>query len=99
MGSYQGEIKLLGEQGHGLPVTIDLNEGRLSIGAPEAEIGSWELEEVRIRAESDGFHLIAEGDEVVIVTDDDAGFAIELGMRSAPPLLRRKMSARLREDA
>jgi hypothetical protein len=97
MSTFNGEVKLLDETGHGVPVVIDLTDGRLTIGTESAEIGSWSLDEVRIHAEEDGFHLRAEGDEVVVVTEDDAGFAIELGMRSAPPLLRRQMAARLRD--
>jgi hypothetical protein len=97
MSTFNGEVKLLDETGHGVPVTIDLTDGKLTIGTDSAEIGSWSLDEIRILAQEDGFHLRAEGDEVVVVTDDDAGFAIELGMRSAPPLLRRQMAARLRD--
>ena len=98
MSTYDGEIKLLGEEGHGAAVTIDLTEGHLRIGTPDLEIGSWDLDDVRIHAADDGFHLMTEGEEVVLNVTDDAGFAIDLGMRSAPPLLRRKMSARLRSE-
>jgi hypothetical protein len=61
-------------------------------------LGQWDLENVRINAELDGFHMRAEGEEVVLDITEDARFAVDIGLRSAPPLLRRKMSAILRED-
>jgi hypothetical protein len=61
-------------------------------------VADWSREEFRIQALTDGFHVRAEGEEVVLDISDDARFAIELGLRSAHPALRRRMSALMRND-
>jgi hypothetical protein len=47
----------------------------------------------------DGFHIRVEGEVLVIGVTDDARFALDLGLRTAHPQLRRRMSALLRDDA
>ena len=47
----------------------------------------------------DGFHMRAEGEEIILDVTDDARFALDLGLRNAPPLLRHRMSALLRTDS
>jgi hypothetical protein len=46
----------------------------------------------------DGFHVRAEGEEIVLNIEDDARFALDLGLRNAHPNLRRRMSALLRDE-
>jgi hypothetical protein len=92
-------LRLPGEVGPGLHVLIDLtDEHHLQITAASDMIGDWPLESVGIRAADDGFHLLAEGDEVVFRTDNDPAFAAAVGLRNAPTLLRRQMSDLLRYD-
>lgn len=83
-----------------LSVVIDLTEDeRVVVHAGEVEIGDWARDQMRLTARDDGFHLLVEGEEMVLDVRDDARFALELGMRNAPPLLRRRMAALLRGDA
>ena len=89
---------MAGERGPGLPVVIDLRDDRLGIKAGDVEIGDWSRQEVRINADTDGIHLRAEGEEIVLDLERDAEFAVEIGLRQAPPLLRRKMAQLLRTD-
>jgi hypothetical protein len=99
MQQFNGSLRLPGEVGPGLRVHIDLTDERhLQITAASDMIGDWPLEVVGIRAADDGFHLLAEGDEVVIRTDNDPAFAVAIGLRNAPTLLRRQMSDLLRHD-
>jgi len=98
MSTYEASLKMAGENGPGLPVVIDLREDRLGITAGDVEIGDWAREEVRINADVDGIHVRAEGEEVILNLDRDAEFALEIGLRQAPPLLRRKMAQLLRTD-
>jgi hypothetical protein len=99
MQQFNGSLRLMGEVGPGLTVLIDLtDEHRLHITAASDVIGDWPLEAVGIRAADDGFHVLAEGDEVVIRTDNDPAFALAVGLRNAPTLLRRQMSDLLRHD-
>ncbi|MDP3983827.1 MAG: hypothetical protein Q8Q52_02320 [Acidimicrobiia bacterium] len=99
MPQFNGSLRMPGEMGPGLRVLIDLtDDSHLHISAAADVIGDWLLEEVGIRATDDGFHLLAEGEEVVIRTDNDPEFAVAIGLRNAPTLLRRQMSDVLRHD-
>jgi hypothetical protein len=60
-------------------------------------LATWHRRDVRVIPLEDGFHIRAEGEEVILDITDDAEFAVALGLTSAPPLLRRKMSALLRD--
>jgi len=41
---------------------------------------------------------MSEGEELVITTSDDAGFAVAVGIRNAPVNLRKQISALMRSD-
>jgi hypothetical protein len=96
--TYEASLKMAGESGPGLPVVIDLRDDRLGITSGDVEIGDWSRQEVRINADTDGIHLRAEGEEIVLDLERDAEFALEIGLRQAPPLLRRRMAQLLRTD-
>lgn len=98
MSTYDASLRMVGEAGPGLPVVIDLRDDRLEIRAGDIEIGDWSRDEVRINADTDGIHVRAEGEEVILDLAKDAEFAIEIGLRQAPPLLRRRMAQLLRTD-
>ncbi|MFP5333180.1 MAG: hypothetical protein ACLGHX_12590 [Acidimicrobiia bacterium] len=98
MSTYEASLRMLGENGPGLPVVVDLRDDRLEIRAGDIEIGDWSRDEVRINADVDGIHLRAEGEEVVLDLTRDAEFAVEVGLRQAPPLLRRRMAQLLRSE-
>lgn len=87
-----------GDDSPPLDIVIDLTEERIRVSAGDAQIGDWPKSEVRVNALPDGFHLRAEGEEVILDITDEAQFAVDLGLRSAPPHLRRKMSALMRDD-
>jgi hypothetical protein len=97
MSVYDAQLRLGGSNEAPISVMIDLSDDRLSMRSGDIEVGDWARSEVRISALPDGFHLRAEGDEVILDVRDDARFAIELGLRNAPPILRRRMGAMLRE--
>lgn len=94
MSRYEGSLKMEGEAGLGLDVVVDLEHERMLIRTRDSVIGEWSLKDVGVHSEHDGFHLRIEGEQVVLSTKDDAGFATEIGLRSASPRLRRMMGAR-----
>lgn len=98
MSTYEASLKMVGEDGPGLPVVVDLRDDRMGITSGDVEIGNWSRDEVRINADVDGIHIRAEGEEVVLDLSRDAEFAVEVGLRQAPPLLRRKMAQLLRTE-
>jgi hypothetical protein len=98
LGRFDGSLKLPGETGPGLSVQIDLTDDTIAVRSTAGDIGAWPRSQVRINALEDGFHLRAEGEEVILDVSDDARFALACGLTAGPPLLRRKMSAILREQ-
>ena len=98
MSTYEGLLRMLGESGPGLGVSVDLTDERMRITAGSEQIGDWAKEEVRLHAEHDGFHVRVEGEEIVLDLTDDAHFAVDFGLKTAPPLLRRRMASLMRDD-
>jgi hypothetical protein len=99
MEHYEGMLRMVGDFSPPIKVTIDLTEDmELRIATPDLEIGEWPLDLVSIRAEDDGFHVMSEGEELVITTSDDASFALAVGIRNAPYSLRKRISALMRND-
>lgn len=96
MGKYDGSMRLSSPSAPSLRVLIDLTDERMVLHTDSEVIGDWALDELLIRGEDDGFHVRVEGEEAVIRTNDDPGMALELGLRSASPRLRRQMAARNR---
>jgi hypothetical protein len=96
---YDAQLRLGGSDEEPIRVMIDLTDERLAMRAGEVEVGDWSREEIRVTALLDGFHVRAEGEEIVLDVTEDARFALELGLRNAPPILRRSMGALLRSDA
>ncbi|HEY5891202.1 MAG TPA: hypothetical protein VIW94_10950 [Acidimicrobiia bacterium] len=99
MSEYTGRLRIDGDEAPSMGVEIDLTDDRLKVNAGDFEVGDWARSEVRVNALPDGFHVRVEGEELVLDVTDDARFALDLGLRTAHPQLRRKMSALLRDDA
>jgi len=98
MTAYDAQLKLGGTDEAPIRVLIDLTDDRITMTAGEIEVADWGRDQVRISAYPDGFHVRAEGEEIILDVTDDAKFALDLGLRNAPPILRRHMSALLRSD-
>jgi hypothetical protein len=98
MAVYDAQLRLEGAKDSPIHVVIDLTDDRLTMKSGEVEVADWPRNEIRVTPMLDGFHVRAEGDEIVLNVTDDAHFALDLGLRNAPPNLRRRMSALLRND-
>lgn len=99
MTAYDAQLRLSGTDDPPISVVVDLTDDRLIMTAGDIEVGDWARDQVRVSAMPDGFHVRAEGEEIILDVTDDAHFAIDLGLRNAPPILRRRMSALLRSDS
>src|SRR5690554_3175323 len=95
---FEGKLRVQGDEAPPIGIEIDLDGERMRLNSNGVEVANWSLEEIRVAALPDGFHVRAEGEEVVLEVFDDGRFAIDLGLRTAHPALRRKMSALLRSD-
>lgn len=96
MGRYDGSMRMSSPDSPVLQVLIDLTDERMILHTDSTVLGDWDLSELLIRGEDDGFHIRIEGEEAIIHTNDDPGMALELGLRSASPRLRRLMATRNR---
>ncbi len=80
MTSFDGRLRLLGHTGFPLGVEVDLSGERLTVRAGDTEVADWSLDEITISALPDGFHIKAEGEEVVLNLIDAERFADEIGL-------------------
>ena len=98
MDHFDGSLKLSGNDAP-VRVAIDLTDDHIMrITAEEIEIGEWTIGQVAVKAHDDGFHMIADGEEIIIKTNNDPAFALAMGIRNAPTQLRRQMSDLMRYD-
>lgn len=97
MTAYEAKLRIEGESEPPMPVTLDLTDDRMTMSIGGEEVADWARSEMRISAMPDGFHIRAEGEAIILDVEDDAHFALELGLRNAHPTLRRRMSALMRD--
>lgn len=98
MAQYDAKLRMEGTEEAPIHVAVDLTDDRILVTAGDVEVADWARDEVRISALLDGFHIRAEGEEVVLDIREDAQFAVDLGIRQAHPFLRRKIAALLRDQ-
>lgn len=98
MSSFEGQLRMSGDDQPPLIVEVDLTGDHMLLTAGEMEIADWEVEDLRVSALEDGFHITAEGEDVILEVADDARFAVELGLKNAHPALRKRMSQLIRGD-
>ena len=99
MSAYEARLIFEGEDSPPVPVLLDLTDDHLVMTVGDEAVADWSRETMRINAMPDGFHIRAEGESVILDVEDDAHFALELGLKNAHPYLRRRMSALMRDDA
>lgn len=84
MASFDARLRLVGEPGFPLGVVVDLTGKQMVVSVDGSELASWSLEDIVISQNSDGFHIAAEGEEVVLNVNERVRFATELRSRSKP---------------
>lgn len=80
MTSFDARLRLVGQSGLPLGVEVDLTGERMSVTAGGSQIADWALQDISIAPLPDGFHIEAEGEEVVLNVTDGARFAAEIGI-------------------
>ena len=91
-----GTARILGEAESAIHVEIHLEDEELRLSSGHGELGRWPLSDIGVAAKLDGFHLRIEGEELIISTNDDARFALALGIRSSnSPRLNRMLAGAL----
>lgn len=98
MAAFQARLQIEGETTAPTPVLVDLTGDRLVMTIGAEEVADWDRDEMRISAMPDGFHIRAQGEAIILDVEEDARFAVELGLRNAHPALRQKMAALMRSS-
>jgi len=80
MTSFDARLRLLNQPGLPLLVEVDLTGERMVVTTSGRELADWSLDEIEVLSRSDGFHIQAEGEEVVLNVMDGIRFARELGI-------------------
>lgn len=84
MPSFDARLRIVGQLGFPLGVVVDLIGQRMSLLVDGDELANWALDEIQIEQQPDGFHVVAEGEEIVLNVYDRARFASEI-RRWFPP--------------
>ncbi|MGA8040384.1 MAG: hypothetical protein WCA93_09795 [Acidimicrobiia bacterium] len=84
MTSFDARLRLVGQPGFPLGVVLDLTGHRLTVTVDDKELASWSLDDIEISPGSDGFHIVAEGEEVVLNVNERIRFATEVRSRTRP---------------
>ena len=92
MVDYSGVLRTPTDRDTAIRVVIDLTNERLRLRSGETGIADWSLDDINVNAQPDGFHIKAEGEEIILDLKQDAEFAVALGLNSAPVGLARRMS-------
>lgn len=80
MGSFDARLRLIGQSGFPLPVVVDLTDEQLVVRSNSGLVADWRIAEIDISTRADGFHIEAEGEEVLLNVTESDRFAIELGV-------------------
>lgn len=91
MGSFSASLKTIGDR-EGLPATLNVEDGRLRIAAGDADIGDWDLDEIRLEPTPKGYRLAAEGEQILIEMPDTDAFASEISKTSKSRSLFKNLS-------
>jgi hypothetical protein len=90
--SFEGSLRIPDTDESPVRVLIDLTEERLRLNSGGIEIANWRLDDIRVNAKSDGFHIRRGGEDMVLRVNNDAEFAVMLDLRSVPVDLARRMA-------
>lgn len=88
-----------GDTGPGVRVQVLADDQRLRIVSGNELVGDWKIDQIGIHALHEGFTVRAEGEEFVLVTDDDVALADAIHVSAASPRLARRLAARHNPEA
>lgn len=87
-----GVIRMKGDD-ETLSVEVVADPGHLLLLSHDDLIGDWDVVDLGIISLNDGFSIRAEGEEMLLKTDDDVALAEELGLVTASPRMARRRAA------
>ena len=81
---FEGTVRLAGDSSS-LKAVLLVGDNRLTVKTSHHEIGDWELSELFSRMRSDGCHIVAEGEELIVTVDEPMRLAEAIGPSVANP--------------
>jgi hypothetical protein len=84
MGVFDASLRTIGDR-NGLPATITVLDGRLSIEAGQQAIGEWSLDEIRLEPTPTGYRMAAEGEHILLDIADTDTDSFDLALRGKRP--------------
>jgi len=84
MTSFDARLHLIGQSGFALGVEVDLTGEQMTVTADRKPVAVWSLDDITIAERPDGFHIEAEGEEIILNVTEDALFAKEISLRKRP---------------
>lgn len=88
-----GVVHMRGDSTQTIAVQVFADSDRLRLLSGNELIGEWPVEGMGIHALQEGFAIRAEGEELILKTDNDVGLAEALGLLTSSPRLARKVAA------
>jgi hypothetical protein len=85
MTSFDARLRVVGQSGLPLGVIVDLTGDRMIVTAGRDALADWAVEDIKVHSLPDGFHIQAEGEEIVINVSDGPRFASEIRRRIPSP--------------
>lgn len=85
MSTFTARLHVPGQTKVPLNVEVDIAEETLILKAADQVVAEWTLTDLEVEVRSDGIHIVAENEEIVLTTPDAAKLAIELGVRKTAP--------------
>ncbi|MEX1125469.1 MAG: hypothetical protein WEE53_07370 [Acidimicrobiia bacterium] len=89
----QGIVHMRGDTSQTIAVQVFADSEGLRLLSGNEMIGEWSVEGMGIHALDEGFSIRAEGEELILKTDNDVALAEELGLLTSSPRLARKIAA------
>lgn len=89
----QGVVHMRGDSTQTIAVQVFADSERLRLLSGNELIGEWPVQGMGIQALHEGFAIHAEGEELILKTDNDVALAEELGLLTSSPRLARKIAA------
>ena len=89
----KGVVHMKGDSTQSIAVEVFTDGETFRLISAGEVIGEWPVEGMGIQALQEGFAIRAEGEDLILKTDNDVALAEELGLMTSSPRLARKMAA------
>lgn len=89
-----GTVRMDGDPGVETHVQVEVDGDTLRLKSGDDLLGQWSIREIGVHALNEGFALRVEGEDLLLITEDDAALAEEMDLKAVSPRLARQVAAR-----